>query len=56
LKSKESKEILDRFHEYRAQVENLIGKKIKILRSDNGGDYTYKDFSDLCVEARIKRE
>jgi transposase InsO family protein len=34
----------------------LTGKKIKILRSDNGGEYTSKDFSDFCVEAGIKRE
>jgi hypothetical protein len=29
--------VLYRFHEYKEQVENLIGKKIKVLRSDNGG-------------------
>jgi transposase InsO family protein len=56
LKSKESEEVLGRFQEYRAQVENLTGKKIKILRSDNGGEYTSKGFCDFCVEAGIKRE
>jgi transposase InsO family protein len=34
----------------------LTGKKIKVLRSDNGGEYTSNDFSDFCKEAGIKRE
>jgi transposase InsO family protein len=27
-----------------------------VLRSDNGGEYTSKDFSDFCIETGIKRE
>jgi len=38
------------------QVENQRGKKIKVLRSDNEGEYTSNDFKDFCKEARIKRE
>jgi transposase InsO family protein len=34
----------------------LTGRRIKVLRSDNGGEYTSRDFSDFCVEAGIKRE
>jgi transposase InsO family protein len=34
----------------------LIRRKIKVLISDNGGEYTFKDFNDFCIEARIKRE
>ena len=56
LKSKESDEVLDRFQEFRALVENQSGKKIKVLRSDNGGEYTSGDFIDFCSEAGIKRE
>jgi transposase InsO family protein len=37
-------------------VENQIGKKIKVLRLDNGGEYTSNDFKDFCKEAWIKRE
>jgi transposase InsO family protein len=37
-------------------VENQIGKKIKVLRSNNGGEYTSNDFKDFCKEAGIKRE
>lgn len=36
LKSKVSDEVLSRFKEFKALVENLSNKKIKILRSDNG--------------------
>lgn len=37
-------------------MENLIGKKIKVLRSDNGGEYVEKDFNDFCAKEGIKRE
>ena len=40
LKTKESEEVLSKFKEFKAQVENLSGNRIKILRSDNGGEYT----------------
>jgi hypothetical protein len=30
--------------------------KIKVLRLDNGGEYTSNDFKDFCKEAGIKRE
>jgi transposase InsO family protein len=56
LKSKESEEVLSKFKEFKAQVENLSGKRIKILRSDNGGEYTSTEFNDFCKEAGIKRE
>jgi hypothetical protein len=44
------------FQEFKAQVENLTGRRIKVLRSDNGGEYTSRGFSDFCIEAWIKRE
>jgi transposase InsO family protein len=54
LKTKDG--FLARFQEFKAQVENLTGRKIKVLRSDNGGEYISRDFSDFCIEARIKKE
>jgi hypothetical protein len=49
-------EVFSRFQEFKAQVENQTGKRIKVLRSDNGGEYTSNDFKDFCKEAGIKRE
>lgn len=34
----------------------MTGKKIKVLRSDNKGEYTSKDLSDFYKEAGIERE
>jgi transposase InsO family protein len=31
-------------------------KPIKILRSDNGGEYTSKEFVNFCKDVGIKRE
>jgi hypothetical protein len=54
LKTKDG--VLAIFQEYKAQVENMTKKKIKVLRSDNGGEYISQDFNDFCIEAGIKRE
>jgi transposase InsO family protein len=37
-------------------VENLSERKIKILRLDNGGEYTSNEFGFFCRDVRIKRE
>ena len=37
-------------------MENLTGKKIKVLRSDNGGEYVNKDFTDFCAKEGTRRE
>ena len=42
LKSKD--EVFSKFKEFKALIENLSERKIKILRSDNGGEYTSKEF------------
>ena len=34
----------------------MMGKKIKTLRSDNGGEYIDGDFTDFCAKEGIKRE
>ena len=56
LKSIEYEEVLCRFKEFKEQVENLSGIRIKVMRLDNGGEYTSTDFSDLSKEIEIKRE
>jgi transposase InsO family protein len=54
LKTKD--EVFSRFQEFKALVENQTWKKIKVLRSDNRGEYTSMEFEGFCKEARIKRE
>jgi transposase InsO family protein len=54
LKAKD--EVFNKFQEFKALVENLSERKIKVLRSDNGGEYTSKEFKYFCREAGIKRE
>lgn len=56
LKTKESDEVLDRFKEFKGLVENQTGRKIKVLRSDNSGEYTSGGFVDFYGDAGIKRE
>ena len=48
--------MFEKFKEFKALIENLSNKKIKTLRSDNGGEYTSKEFEAFCKDARIKRE
>jgi transposase InsO family protein len=54
LKTKD--EVFDRFREFRALVENQTGRRIRVLRSDNGGEYTSKEFVEYCAAEGIKKE
>ena len=53
---KAKSELFEKFKEFKALIENLSDKKIKILRSDNGGEYTSKEFDAFCKDVGIKRE
>jgi transposase InsO family protein len=44
------------FQEFKALVENQTGKKIKLLISDNGSEYTFNEFNDFCAREGIKRK
>ena len=54
LKSKD--EAFNKFKEFKALIENIFERDIKILRSDNGGEYTSKEFVNYCKDVGIKRE
>jgi transposase InsO family protein len=54
LKTKD--EVFSKFKEFKALIENPSERKIKILRSDNGGEYTSKEFVNFCKDVGIKRE
>ena len=47
---------MKRFQEFKALVENQTGRRIKVLRSGNGGEYTFEEFDKYCRQEEIKRE
>jgi transposase InsO family protein len=49
-------EAFENFKVYKEMVENEMDSKIKCLRSDNGGEFTSKEFMDLCSKHGIKRQ
>ena len=53
LKSKD--EAIDKFVLYKNEVENQLNKKIKVVRSDRGGEYV-SPFADLCAKHGIRHE
>ena len=53
LKSKD--EAIEKFVLYKNEVENQLNKKIKVLRSDRGGEYELP-FVDFCAQHGIIHE
>jgi len=47
--------ILDLFMEWKNYIEKHTGRKIKILYSDNGDEYTSDHFLQLCRDEGIER-
>jgi transposase InsO family protein len=47
---------LSKFQEFKAEIENLTNKKIKTLRTYNGGEYTSKEFISFYKLVGIRRE
>jgi len=54
LKAKDN--ISSMFRDLKGLVENQNGKKIKILRMDNGAEYNSNDFKGVYKDVGIKRE
>ena len=49
-------EVFQRFQEWKALVEKSSGRKVKALRSDNGGEYTSTEFTSYLIKEGIKHE
>jgi hypothetical protein len=47
-------EAFENFKVYKEMVENEMDSKIKCLRSNNGGEFTSKEFMDYCSRHGIK--
>jgi len=52
---KNKKDVLENFLKWKAQVENQIGRKIKVLPIDNGGEYKSDPFLKVCQNYGIVR-
>ena len=42
-------EAFEKFKEFRVEVENQLGKHIKAIQSDRGGEYLLGDFKDYLT-------
>ena len=53
---KEKSEAFEKFKVFKALTENQIGKILKAVIFDRGGELCSKDFKEFCDEQGIKRE
>ena len=53
---KAKNEVFEKFKEFKALIENLSDKRIKTLGSDNGREYTSKEFEFFCKDVGINME
>lgn len=48
-------EAFEKFKDFKLEVERLTGREIKVLRSDNGGEYMSHEFSNFLKTNEIGR-
>ena len=53
---KKKSKVFSKFKEFMDLVENKIGKKIKVLRTDNEGEFHEKEFEQFCKECGIAQQ
>ena len=53
---KDKSEVFQKFKWYQTRVEKEIGKKLKCLGSDRGGEFISNEFNDICNERGIKMQ
>ena len=53
---KEKLEVFGVFKKFKALAENQSGKRIKVLRSDHGKEYTSREFERFCEDEGIERQ
>jgi hypothetical protein len=49
-------EAFEKFKQYKVLVENEIGHKIKVLRSNNKEEFVFKKFNAFLAECEIQRQ
>ncbi|KAE8687107.1 cytochrome P450 71A9-like [Hibiscus syriacus] len=53
---KKKSDVFSTFKNFKARVKLDYGNKIKCFRTDNGGEYTSKEFDDFYIKEDIKRQ
>ena len=53
---KHKSEVFGLFKVFKALVENMSGRKLKVLRYDNGGEYVKSEFIRYCEDAGIQMQ
>jgi hypothetical protein len=53
---KKKDEMLNKFKEFQDDMKTQVGFKVKILRSDNGGEYRSHSMKDYCKKNGIRQE
>ena len=53
---KRKDEVFKRLVEWKAMVEKSSGRKVKVLRSDNGGEYTGRELQDYLKREGVRHE
>ena len=49
-------ETFEKFKEFKVEVENQLGKCIKAIWSDRGGEYILRDFKDYLTQNGIESQ
>ncbi|KAL0811379.1 hypothetical protein ABMA28_009788 [Loxostege sticticalis] len=49
-------DVLDCFKKYNAKIKNLFSHGVRVLHSDNGGEYTSKEFKEYLASEGISHE
>ncbi|RXN36740.1 Retrovirus-related Pol poly from transposon TNT 1-94 [Labeo rohita] len=53
---KQKGEVFQKFLEWKAMAEKSTGRQLKVLRTDNGGEYTSSEFQDFLKKEGIRHE
>lgn len=49
-------EAISVFNEYKIKVENQLGRTMKVLGIDRGGEYTSNEFDEYCKKNSIQHQ
>ena len=53
---KQKEQVFEKFLEWKALVEKSTGRKLKALRTDNGGEYTSAEFEAYLRKEGVRHE